>query len=138
MGTQGPSVGHWENKQRALIAHIVGIECPKYRTIFGHFSQVGGFDIMHDALWRFCDGFMMVWWYFYGNFMILLSHSWYFDDTFCKVIRKVSFSYIIIYQLFIPLLNPKDDTLRLFHKKNFFRVRINSTLNLKRIWYNTL
>lgn len=116
-----PSSGHSGTKCRALREQVTGTHypysrhrVPKVSDDFGHFSQVGGFDIMHDALWLFCDGFMMIWWYFYGNFMILLSYSWYFDDTFCKVIRKVSFLYIIIYQLFIPLLNPKDDTLRLF------------------------
>ena len=50
VGTQGPSDGHRQTKLRALIARTAGIECPKCRTIFGHFLRVGGFAIMHDAL----------------------------------------------------------------------------------------
>ena len=38
-----------------------------------------------------------------------------------------------MYQVITPAFNQKDDTLRLFSRKNFFRVRINSTENLKSI-----
>ena len=37
-----------------------------------------------------------------------------------------------MYQVITPVFNQKDDTLRLFSRKNFFRVRINSTENLKK------
>ena len=38
-----------------------------------------------------------------------------------------------MYQGITPVFNQKDDTLRLFSRNNFFRVRINSTENLKSI-----
>lgn len=71
----------------------------------------------------------------YEDFVMLLCWfgdttmpiSWYFYhiyDTsmilFCKIIRKVSFLYIIIYQIITLAFNQKDDTLRLFSRKNFF------------------
>ena len=37
-----------------------------------------------------------------------------------------------MYQIITQIFNQKDDTLRLFSRKNFFRVRINSTENLKK------
>ena len=43
-----------------------------------------------------------------------------FMILFCKVIRKVSFLYLIIYQTLTSYFNRKDDTLRLFSRKNFF------------------
>lgn len=46
---------------------------------------------------------------------------WYFDDTFCKVIRKVSLSYTAINQVHTLYSQPKNETLRLFlTKKTFF------------------
>ena len=38
-----------------------------------------------------------------------------------------------MYQVITPVFNQRDDTLRLFSRKNFFRVRINPTVNLKSI-----
>ena len=127
VGTQGPSVGHRQTKLRALIARIVGIEYPKRRTIFGHFMRLGGFDFMMmlysnfvilrwrfcDAFWRFCDASMPISWYFYHIYDTLMI-------LFCKIIRKVPFIYIIIYQILTLVFNQKDDTLRLFSRKNFF------------------
>ena len=81
--------------------------------------------------WQFCDASMAI-------FMILLSILWYFYDTSCKIIRKVSFFYIVIYQAFMSNFSRKDDTLRLFSRKNFFRVRIRWAVSLKSIWYETL
>ena len=52
---------------------------------------------------------------------------------FCKIIKKVSFQYIVMYQIITPIFNQKYDTLRLFSRKNFFRMRINLTENLKSI-----
>ena len=67
----------------------------------------------------------------YGDFVMLQwRFLWYFYDTFCKVIRKVSFFYLIVYQMFISEFSRKDDTLRLFSRKNFFRVRIRKVVNL--------
>lgn len=95
--------------------------------------------------WRFCDASMAILWCFMtisdasmAIFMILLSILWYFDDTFCKINRKVSFFYIVIYQMFMSNFSRKDDTLRLFSRKNFFRVRIRWAVSLKSIWYETL
>ena len=67
----------------------------------------------------------------YGDFVMLRwRFLWYFlrfYDTsmilFCKVIRKVSFFYLVIYQILISRFGRKDDALRLFSRKNFFRVR---------------
>ena len=38
-----------------------------------------------------------------------------------------------MYQAITQVFNQKDDTLRLFSRKNFFRMRINLTENLKSI-----
>ena len=61
-----------------------------------------------------------------------------FYDTFCKINRKVSFFYIVAYQIFISNFSRKDDTLRLFFTKKLFRVRIRWAVSLKSIWYKTL
>ena len=42
----------------------------------------------------------------------------------------MSFFYLIVYQMFISEFSRKDDTLRLFSRKNFFRVRIRKVVNL--------
>lgn len=52
--------------------------------------------------------------------MILLSILWYFNDTSCKGIRKVSFLYIITYQIFTSESRQKDDTMTLFFIKKLF------------------
>ena len=39
---------------------------------------------------------------------------------FCTIIREVSSLYIIMYQINTMVFNQKDDTLRLFSRKNFF------------------
>lgn len=144
-----PSSGHSGTKCRALREQVTGTHCPYSRHWVPKVSDnfwalLASRRLRYYAwcfmtiLWWFYDGLVIILWQFHDTSITFMILRWYFDDTFCKVIQKVSFLYIIIYQLFIPLLNPKDDTLRLFHKKNFSCVRINSTLNLKRIWYNTL
>ena len=76
-------------------------------------------------------------WYKRGAAYEPLTYFYHIYDTsmilFCKIIRKVSFPYIIMYQIIIPIFNQKDDTLRLFSEKTFFHVRINPTVNLKSI-----
>jgi len=42
-----------------------------------------------------------------------------FDDTSCKIIRKVSFAYIAIYQTFRRLFALNNDTFILFPEKTF-------------------
>lgn len=39
---------------------------------------------------------------------------------FCKIIRKASFQYIVMYQIITPIFNQKYDTLRLFFTKKLF------------------
>ena len=123
-----PSSGHSGTKCRALREQVTGTHCPysrhrvpkvpdNFRALLASRRLRYYAWCFMTILWWFYDGLVILLWQFHDTsitFMILLSHSWYFDDTFCKVIRIVSFLYIIIYQLFIPLLNPKDDTLRLF------------------------
>ena len=88
------------------------------------------------------DDFVMLLCWFGDTTMPILWYFYHIYDTsmilFCKIIRKVSFTYIAIYRIITQIFNQKDDTLRLFSRKNFFHVRINSTVNLKCIWYETL
>ena len=37
MGTQRPCTGHRETMCWALVAHTMGIECPTFGTVFGHY-----------------------------------------------------------------------------------------------------
>ena len=89
------------------------------------------YDDFVMVLWWFCDTSMPISWYFYP-----------FYDTsmrlFCKIIRKVSFFYLVIYQTFKSASSRKNETLMLFSQKNFLRVRIRKTVNLKSIWYEIL
>lgn len=122
-----PLSGHSGTKCRALREQVTGTHCPYSRHRVPKVSDDFWALLASRRLRYYAWCFMTILWWFYDDLVILL---WQFHDTsitfmilrwyfFCKVIRKVSFLYIIIYQLFIPLLNPKDDTLRLFHKKTF-------------------
>lgn len=117
-----PLSGHSGTKCRALREQVTGTHCP----YSGHRVP----KVSDDFMGTYCESAASLWYFYhiYDTLMIL----------FCKIIRKVSFSYIIMYQIFTPVFNQKDDTLRLFSRKNFFRVRIRWAVNLKSIWYNTL
>ena len=54
------------------------------------------------------------------NFMILLPDLWYFNDTSCKIIRKVSFVYIAEYQLLIRIFHKIMILWYFFSKKTFY------------------
>ena len=120
-----PSSGHSGTKCRALREQVTGTHCPYSRhrvsKVSDDFWALSASRRLRyyawcfmTILWWFYDDLVILLWQFHDTSIIFMILWWYFDDTFCKVIRKVSFLYIIIYQLFIPLLNPKDDTLRLF------------------------
>ena len=81
MGIDRPSYGHSLPVLRASSAQSAG-------RFLGTFLRVGGFAIMHDALWGFRDAFMLIWWYYYANFMIL---RWYFETFFTK--KLFSYAY---------------------------------------------
>ena len=70
------------------------------------------------------EDFVMLLCWFGDTTMPILWYFYHIYDTsmilFCKTIRKVSFLYIIMYQAITPVFNQKDDTLRLFSRKNFF------------------
>ena len=131
MGIDRPSYGHSLPVLRASSAQSVG---RFWGTFYGSAASLLCMMLYEDFVMLLCwfgDTTMPISWYFYHIYdtsMIL----------FCKIIRKVSFIYIIMYQGITPVFNQKDDTLRLFSRNNFFRVRINSTENLKSIWYETL
>ena len=100
VGTHGPSVGHRQNKRRALIARAVCTECPNVGQFLGTSYRSAALPLCmmpHDYLvvieWRFL---------------------WYFYDTSCKIIQNVSFFYLIMYQLFVSVFSQQDDTLILF------------------------
>ena len=131
MGIDRPSYGHSLPVLRASSTQSVG---RFLGTFYGSAASLLCMMLYEDFVMLLCwfgDTTMPISWYFYQIYdtsMIL----------FCKIIRKVSFIYIIMYQVITPVFNQKDDTLRLFSRKNFFRVHINSTENLKSIWYETL
>lgn len=70
------------------------------------------------------DDFVMLLCWFGDTTMPILWYFYHIYDTsmilFCKTIRKVSFLYIIMYQVITPVFKQKDDTLRLFYEKTFF------------------
>lgn len=112
----------------ALWDQVMGIDRPSY----GHSLPVlraSSTQSVGRFLGTFCgSAALTLCMMLYSNFVILRwRFSWYFHhiyDTsmilFCKIIRKVSFLYIIMYQAITPVFNQKDDTLRLFSRKNFF------------------
>ena len=112
----------------ALRDQVMGIDRPSY----GHSLPVlraSSAQSVGRFLGTFCgSAALTLCMMLYSNFVILRwRFSWYFHhiyDTsmilFCKIIRKVSFLYIIMYQAITPVFNQKDDTLRLFSRKNFF------------------
>ena len=141
-----PSSGHSGTKCRALREQVTGTHCPYSRHRVPKVSDdfwalLASRRLRYYAwcfmtiLWWFYDDLVILLWQFHDTSIIFMILWWYFDDTFCKVIRKVSFLYI---NYLYHYLTQKMILWDFFHKKNFSRVRINSTLNLKRIWYNTL
>ena len=82
----------------------------------------------------------------YGDFVMLRwRFLWYFSqfyDTsmilFCKTIRKYHSSILLSIRRLCQYFTKKMILWDFFHEKNFFRVRVSSSVNLKNIWYNTL
>ena len=132
-----PSSGHSGIKCRASTEQAMGTHCPYRGQWVPKVSDDFGALLAGRRLWLYVWCFMTILWCFMAIcdasmeiFMILLSILWYFNDTFCKVIRKVSFFYLVVYLVFISKFGRKDETLRLFSRKNFFRVRIGKAVNL--------
>ena len=112
-GIERTSNGHSLPVQRASSAQSVGrflgTSCKSAASLLCMML----YDDFVMVLWWFGDTSMPISWYFYP-----------FYDTsmrlFCKIIRKVSFSYLIIYQIFKSVFSRKNETLRLFFTKKLF------------------
>ena len=121
--TQGPSVGHRQNKWWALFARIAGVECPKFPVLFGHFVRLGGFDFMHDALWRFCNASMTILWCFDVFDDVFLWYFYPFYDTLMRLLVKKSEKYhscILLYISYLPRGLTKKMILWDFFRKKLF------------------
>ena len=131
MGIDRPSDGHQLNKRRAFIAHAVCTECPKVGRFLG--------TPWRSAALLLCimphDDFVILRWRF---FMILLSDWWYFYDTSCKIIRNVSFFYLIIYQLFTSTFCQRMILWHFFHKKLFSYEHILNCKSKKYLIWNLI
>ena len=94
-GTQRTCNGHRQTKWWALIARTVGIECPFYVMIFGHYFRQANLLFPVFCWLQFCvfvQCFMVIWWYFYGNhdtsMTLLCKHIWkcHFANRYVSVI----------------------------------------------------
>ena len=130
-GIDWTSVGHRLNKRRALIARAVFTECPKVRRFLG--TPYGLAALLLCIMPH--DDFVILRWRF---FMILLSDWWYFYDTSCKIIRNVSFFYLIIYQLFTSTFCQRMILWHFFHKKLFSYEHILNCKSKKYLIWNLI
>lgn len=137
-----PSSGHSGTKCRASREQVTGTHYPYSRhrvpKVPDDFWALPASRRLRYYAWCF----MTILWWFDDGLVILL---WQFHDTsitFMILLVKKSEKYhscILLYISYLyHYLTQKMILWDFFHKKNFSRVRINSTLNLKRIWYNTL
>lgn len=128
---QCPSSGHYRTKWWASTDQVMGTRCPycgrRVPKASGDFLAL--LASRRPRYYTWC--FMTTSWWYYDDLVILLCQ---FHDTsmrhFCKIIRKVSFFYLFINQIFKQKFRRKDETLRLVFTQKLLYVRIRKTVNL--------
>ena len=117
-GLSCSSGGHSGTKCWASADQVTGAHCPcgehnvpKRRAIFGRFLLVGGFAIMHDVSWRFCDALITFLWYFY--------HIYDTSMIFLIAQFKMYHSSILLYVRYLSLQSVKRWYFDTFFHKTF-------------------